>query len=480
MPGPEGHRPKVRWPRMPRPVRMDRVALVAPSASLRDVLARVAACGTVEVDTAGTGEAAPGQARRRLQHAHQAPGHPALAETSPDLDELERSGRYDLLAGEAELEEHSAAALRRGSVAALAGWMPADRVDNLARQLSAAGGAVVRLPRPPGATAPTLLGGMAVRRSLAPLVETYGTVPYADIDPAPLAWASYVLMFGMMFGDVGHGAALIALGAGMYARWPAWLGRFHRAWPFVVGAGVAAAGFGFAYGECFGPSGLVPVLWLDPLSKPLTLLAAALAAGAVLLAAAYAIGVINRWREGGWPLALYAPTGVAGTAVFLGLGAAAGGIYLRHLVLLAIGTAVALAGLGLAFAGFAAEAGRGGAGIAQAFVELFDLVIRLGSNLVSFARLAAFGLTHAALSLVVWAAAAALWHRGGAGLVLAVVAFTVGNVLAFCLEGLVAGIQAMRLEYYELFSRIFVTQGRPFRPWHLPIRTKEGVPCPPG
>ncbi len=465
---------------MPRPARMDRVALVAPSASLRDVLVRVAACGVAELDTAGAGRAVQGEVGQRL---HGAPGgseDAALAAAAPDADELERMGRYDLLAGEAQLEEYAAAALRRGSVAALAGWVPADRVAGLAAQLSAVGGAVARLPRPPGVQAPTLLGGTAVRRSLAPFVETYGTVPYADIDPAPLAWASYVLMFGMMFGDVGQGAALIALGAAMYARWPRWLGRFHVAWPFVAGAGVTSTAFGFLYGECFGPTGIVPVLWLRPLSEPLTLLAAAVAVGAVLLAGAYALGMVNRWREGGWPVALYAPTGIAGTAVFLGLGAVAGGVYVRDDLLLAAGAAVALAGLGLAFAGFIAEAGGGGAGIAQASVELFDLVIRLGSNVVSFARLAAFGLTHAALGLVVWDATASLWHRGGAATVVAVAVFALGNALAFALEALVAGIQAMRLEYYELFSRLFVTQGRPFRPWHLLVHTKEGVPWPPG
>jgi len=465
---------------MPRPVRMDRVALVAPSASLRDVLVRVAASGVLELDTAGATQAAQGEASRRLQHARGGAEDAALAVTAPDVDELEQMGRYDLLAGEAQLEEYAAAALRRGSVAALAGWVPADRVAGLAEQLSVVGGAAVRLPRPPGVSAPTLLGGTAVRRSLAPLVETYGTVHYADIDPAPLAWASYVLMFGMMFGDVGQGAALIALGGGMYARWPRWLGRFHVAWPFVVGAGVTSTAFGFLYGECFGPTGIVPVLWLRPLSEPLTLLSAAVAVGAVLLAGAYALGMVNRWREGGWPVALYAPTGIAGTAVFLGLGAAAGGLYVGDDVLLSVGAAVALAGLGLAFAGFIAEAGGGGAGIAQASVELFDLVIRLGSNVVSFARLAAFGLTHAALGLVVWDATTSLWHRGGAATAVAVAVFALGNLLAFALEALVAGIQAMRLEYYELFSRLFVTQGRPFRPWHLPVRTKEGVPCPPG
>jgi V/A-type H+-transporting ATPase subunit I len=166
--------------------------------------------------------------------------------------------------------------------------------------------------------------------------------------------------------------------------------------------------------------------------------------------------------------------------MFLGLGAVAAGLYARQSVLLALGAAVALAGLGFAFAGFVAEAGGGGTGIAQASVELFDTVLRLGSNVVSFARLAAFGLTHAALGLIVWEATVSLWHRGGAAVAVAAVVFVLGNVLAFALEALVAGIQAMRLEYYELFSRLFVTQGRPFRPWHLPVHAKEGAPCPPG
>ncbi len=54
--------------------------------------------------------------------------------------------------------------------------------------------------------------------------------------------------------------------------------------------------------------------------------------------------------------------------------------------------------------------------------------------------------------------------------------FVVGNALAFALEALVAGIQALRLEYYELFSRVFATEGRPFRPWQLPVVPAEEVP----
>ena len=41
--------------------------------------------------------------------------------------------------------------------------------------------------------------------------------------------------------------------------------------------------------------------------------------------------------------------------------------------------------------------------------------------------------------------------------------------MAFALEGLVVSVQALRLEYYELFSRVFLAEGRPFRPWHVPV-----------
>ena len=110
-------------------------------------------------------------------------------------------------------------------------------------------------------------------------------------------------------------------------------------------------------------------------------------------------------------------------------------------------------------------------GSMQASVEAFDFVVRLGSNVVSFTRLAAFGLTHAALGLLVWEGTRALWDRGGLLAVAGVVLFAAGTALAFSLEALVAAIQALRLEYYELFSRVFVAQGRPFRPWHVPTVT---------
>lgn len=465
------------WREAVEPVRMQRVALVAPASAMRTVLVRVADLGTVEVDLGGT--ATPVTAGPAATHLRRVrtdpPPTPCLSVDPPDLDTLELEGRVDLIAGEAELEAALNAAVGREEVAAVAGWTPAASVGELTAHLSPAGGGVVPLAPPRGLDPPTLLRAeTGVRRSISPLVETYATVPYADVDPTLMAGLAYVVMFGMMFGDAGHGALVVLLGLLMRAGRPAVLARFRKVWPFVVGAGVSAMVFGLLYGEFFGPTGVVPVLWLAPLEEPVTLLGAALGVGAVLLAGAYVLGTVNRWREGGWPLALSAPSGIAGAALFAGLGLVVLGAVSGLAWVVTVGALVAAAGLVLAFLGFLAaapgeEVGGLAGRLAQASVELFDSVIRLGTNLASFARLAAFGLTHAALGLVVWEGTRALWERGGVWVLAAVAVFVVGNVLAFALEALVAGVQALRLEYYELFSRVFATEGRPFRPWHVPL-----------
>jgi V/A-type H+-transporting ATPase subunit I len=192
-----------------------------------------------------------------------------------------------------------------------------------------------------------------------------------------------------------------------------------------------------------------------------------------LLAGAYVLGTINRWREGGVRAALYAPSGLAGAAVFLGLGTVAAGLYGHHGVITVLGSGLAVAGLIFAGIGLFAAGGGGAAAAAEAGVGLFDLVIRLGANVVSFARLAAFGLTHAVIAKVVWDGATALAGRGLGYLAVAGLVFVVGNALAFTLEALVAAVQALRLEYYELFSRVFDSSGRPFRPWHVPTVPEE-------
>jgi V/A-type H+-transporting ATPase subunit I len=469
------------WREAVEPVRMERVAIVAPRPCLRDALVLVAASGQVDLDPPVATEHASGPAARRLLGmVGDQPVRPALTDVEIDLDRLVELGRADLVAGEAELEARAADASERDGVAALTGWAVAGSLPDLRAALGPVGGAVARLTPPQGVDPPTLLPvGGELHEELSPLVETYGTVPYADVDPTVVAGLAYVAMFGMMFGDLGHGLLLVLAGLLLRSGRIRRLAKVAKAWPFVLGAGVAASLVGVLYGEFFGPTGVLTPLWLSPTEEPVTLLVAGIGVGAVLLAGAYALGTVNRWREGGWPLALYAPSGAAGIALFLGLAAVALGGYFDGTWgarLVPAGVVVWVAGLLLVFVGLLYGAGLHATGVLQAVVELFDTVIQVGANLVSFARLAAFGLAHAALAGLVWEATRDLSRGGPVDWLWAVVIFALGNTLAFTLEALVAAVQALRLEYYELFSRVFQSEGRPFRPWHIPMVSVEQAP----
>ena len=427
------------WRESLRPVRMQRVALTAGLDDLHEALVATGLQACVEIDQ---GESAPG------------------AGSEPDPRDA--------------VERYAATAARRGGATALVGWCPADDVPRLAARLGEVGGAVVPLPRPRGVDPPTLLRDAgAAHRAFSPLVRAYGTVPYADVDPTFLAGLSYVLMFGLMFGDVGHGAMIVAGAVMLRSGRIRALAGIRQLWPFVAGAGAAAMAAGLLYGECFGPTGIVPALWLKPLDQPLQLLGYAIGLGAVLLAASYGVGTVNRWREAGARAALWASSGVAGAGLFLGIALVAVGALAHCSAVQVAGVALAVSGAAAAAIGLAAAAPGGAAGGLQVGIGLFDLVTRIGSNAVSFARIAAFGLTHAALGAVVWQGTTGLVHHGPAGVVGAVALFAVGNAAAFALEGLVVAVQAMRLEYYELFSRIFDAEGRPFRPFRLSAQPPE-------
>ncbi|WP_020659019.1 V-type ATPase 116kDa subunit family protein [Amycolatopsis benzoatilytica] len=422
------------WLESLQPVRMQRVAVVVAAARLTETVREVGAAGVVDFDD--------------LLSAKRSAGNSTGEEA-------------DRMAGEA---------VHRGSAAALAGWCPDRLVPALSARLAGLGASVVRLPVPLGLDPPTLLPQRgSASASFRPLVSTYGTVPYPNVDPTLLAGLAYAVMFGMMFGDAGHGL-LLALGALVLRTGrPRLLARWRSMWVFVGAAGLASAGFGLLYGEFFGPTGLVPVWWLAPLQEPVTLLAAGIGVGAVLLAAAYAAAIVNRWREGGAQLAVYASSGIAGATVFLGIGGLAGGLYLRAAAIAWAGAAVIAVGLLLAGAGFKVAAGPGAAGYAQAAIQVVDVLVRIATNLISFARLAAFGLVHAALGELVWKGTTGLAGLGGLlATVGAAVLFLAGNALSFAVESVIAAIQALRLTFYELFSRIFETQGRPYRPWQLP------------
>jgi V/A-type H+/Na+-transporting ATPase subunit I len=290
------------------------------------MLAEIADAGVVEPERADRTSETVTRALESLRRHGPALGEPQVARDGLDVEQAAAAGRVDLIAGEAELDRVTAASVARDDVRAVAGWAPVAALPRLADRLAPVGGAVVELPVPVGGDPPTLLavdGGGSVLR---PLVETYATVPYRDVDPTWFAAAAYVVMFGMMFGDVGDGALLVAAGLWLRVSRHPRLGGVRRVWSLVVALGLSAALFGALYGEFFGPTGVVPELWLRPLEEPTRLLAAGIGVGAGLLAAAYGLGVVNRWREGRIGLALYAPSGAAGAGLFIALALVAAGV----------------------------------------------------------------------------------------------------------------------------------------------------------
>ena len=91
----------------------------------------------------------------------------------------------------------------------------------------------------------------------------------------------------------------------------------------------------------------------------------------------------------------------------------------------------------------------------QNFFEFIEYVLSYMSNTVSFLRVGAFVLVHAGMMMVVFSLAS-----DGANIIVVIL----GNALVIALEGLLTGIQALRLEYYEMFSRFYIGDGRKFKP----------------
>ncbi len=453
------------------PQRMLRAAIVAPETRIRRVLVEIADAGVFEPDRPDVPGSGPFSA---LANQTVETATPELSVLSVGADDPGRPDQAALLLGEASLEQRLSAARRLGQCLVLPGWIPSADIETIRHRIARFGGSIAEIPVRRGIIAPTAHVESSTGAALRPLVTTYATIPYRDIDPTLFAAAAYMVMFGMMFGDVAHGLAVVLLGLWAHHLGPDRRPAAYRAAPFLIGAGIAAVAFGFLYGEAFGPTGLVPTLWIRPLDQPETLLVVGLVLGACLLAVTFILATVNRWRESGPAVALYDASGIGGSLLFAGVAAVVGGSIGSFPWLSQAGIGAAIIGALLTFAGLFVKAGPGPAGFAQAVVEMFDTVLRLGSNIVSFTRLAAFGLTHAVLTGVTWDGTVGLWERSGllsrAG---AIALFLGGNLAAFTLGALVGAIQALRLEYYEMFSRLFSTQGRPFEAWHIPTRKQE-------
>ena len=95
----------------------------------------------------------------------------------------------------------------------------------------------------------------------------------------------------------------------------------------------------------------------------------------------------------------------------------------------------------------------------QGFFELFEVLLSYFSNTLSFVRVGAFAVSHAAMMEVVLMLGGI---ESGTPNWLVII---LGNLFVCGMEGLIVGIQVLRLEYYELFSRFYRGTGREFKPY---------------
>ncbi len=331
-------------------------------------------------------------------------------------------------------------------------------------------------PQPGNTQPPTLLQNPPFIRPFETLVRTYGTPNYHELDPTPLAGLLFVLMFGIMFGDVGEGAVLAAAGW-LLTREVGLRGSRAFGW-ILLAAGVSAVLFGALYGTVFLSDSVIPALWFRPLQSPTFFIQVVIAFGIGVLTLALALNIAEAARNRRRVELFLGKRGLAGLWFYWALVLAA----YAYLVGTPFPGAALAALLGVPlvlmyledpvqelFRGGVRRAWPGFQVLAQSAVAVFDTAVRYVSNTVSFIRLAAFAISHAGVGILVLTLAALVRLQAGSLAIL-----VVGNAFVIGLEGLVVFVQALRLDYYEFFTKFLKADGIPFQPFALPGSSRPG------
>jgi len=361
------------------------------------------------------------------------------------------------------------------------GWVPQQETERLVFSIKqkTGGTAVIevtaaeRLPeaRDGDIEVPVLFKHPPFLKPFELLISGYGTPSYRMIDPTIFVGITFLAMFGMMFGDVGHGLVLL-LGGILISRKSV---KWHEAGNLGIYGGVASIGFGLLYGSFFGLEHLLPTLWLKPLENINDLFKAAIAFGVAMVSLGIILNVINSFRAHSFWENFFDKSGPlvgvvywAGIGIVLKLIMAGGGLphpALFYGLFIAPLIVFALRGPLLKLMGKRKRVCPDGIGTytMESVVEILDILMGYLANTVSFIRVAAFGLAHAGLFIAVFSLAEVVSSKPG-GLLLSWLVLILGNVVIILLEGLVVTIQALRLEYYEFFGKFFKGLGSRYEP----------------
>ncbi len=369
-----------------------------------------------------------------------------------------------------------------GTSVVISGWVPGFKSAEIADTLKkvTSDHCVVEITEPKEADeVPTLLNHSSLMRPFGMLISSYGIPNYREFEPTLFVAISYVLMFGVMFGDAGQGAVLAALGIAAYLR-----GKTEKARDvgvLLISCGSASIVFGIIYGSVFGLEFFKHyAIWHDPLEgDPMSLMYGAITIGIVMISLGLIFNVINRFRRGDIIGAFLDKFGIAGILFYWGVLAIL--IFTKFFEARGLMSAAMIVFLGVPVLAWIVKEPleyllrpphehKGedtfGMAITESSVGAFEGALSYLANTISFVRLGAYAMSHAALLVAAFMLAEQVKHLAG-GTVWNVIVIILGNLVAIVLEGIIASVQAARLEYYEFFGKFFSGDGQAFEPFRL-------------
>ena len=323
----------------------------------------------------------------------------------------------------------------------------------------------------PDLECPTLLKNNWFAKPFEMFLGMYGVPKYTDFDPTGFMASTYCLLFGIMFGDLGQGLVLFILGL-VFEKKGQIFGIINR-------CGITSMIFGFLFGSVFGYEELLnPVhqslfgvreKLFDVMaqSSTMVLLIGAVAIGAVLILTTQCMNIVNRFKHHQLGDAIFSQNGIAGLVFYGGIVFAIvatmllgwnvlNPVYLGIFIVLPVISFVMKEPLSNAVEHKTVKPEEGWGGyIAQSIFELIDVLLTFVTNSMSYLRVGGFVLSHAGMMLVVMTLVEMTGKAGVAVLIF-------GNIFVMVLEGLIVGIQTLRLEYYEMFSRYYDAGGVQF------------------
>lgn len=320
---------------------------------------------------------------------------------------------------------------------------------------------------------PTKLKNPKLFKPFEMYINMYGLPAYNEMDPTWFVAITYSFIFGAMFGDAGQGLLLFIGGFLLY--------KFkHVALAGIIScAGVFSTIFGILFGSFFGFENLFPALWLRPMNNMMTvpfigklntvfIVAIGFGMGLILLCMIF--NILNAWKAHDTEHIWFDTNSVAGL-VFYGSATVSIALILTGHTLPGGIVLFIMFGIPLILIFFKEPLTalvekkseimpkEKGMFIVQGLFEMFEVLLSYFSNTLSFVRIGAFAVSHAAMMEVVLMLAG--FESGHLNWVVVIL----GNLFVSGMEGLIVGIQVLRLEYYEMFSRFYKGTGRKFEPF---------------